>query len=171
MPLNTLGQTFDVRDLFTEGMTLTAAMARTLNQTRLENISNQVRKQLTELKGEGDWTAEALDKARQIVKERDEAYTEFGMGRTGSTAAPRDPVASEARAIATNILSEKLKAKGTTLAAQRKANKEAIEAKIAEFAANEKVVAQAKKIVDQRKKGASLFDDLNVDEPEAAPAA
>ena len=171
MNLNMLGTTFEISAPYAEGHVCSAADARTLNQTRLENISNQLRKAMTEIKGAGDWNDETLAKARELVVKRDEEYTSFGMGRTGSPAAPRDPIAAEARKIATDVLAQKLKERGTTLAAQRKANKEAIEAKIDEFAAHEKIVAQAKKIVAERQKGAKLFDDLTFDTPAAAPAA
>lgn len=177
MNLNMLGQTFPISEPYAEGHVCTVADARTLNQTRLENISNNLRKQLTAIRDEGvaegqegEWDDAKLAKAAELVQKKDAEYT-FSMGRSGGGAAPRDPVASEARKIATDHLAAKLKERGTTLAAQRKANKEAIDAKIDELASNEKVIAKAKKIVAQRKEAASLFEDISIGgEPEEAAA-
>jgi hypothetical protein len=174
MNLNMLGQTFEVSAPYEPGHQVNEAEARTLNQTRLENLSNNLRAKLKAVRDEGaaegtegEWSPEKIAKAAEMVKELDGSYA-FGMGRTGGGAAvSRDPLTSECRRIATDYLAAKLKEKGTTLAAQRKADKDGIEAKIAEFSQHPKVRAQAEKVLKARKG----LGDISFDEPSGEEAA
>ncbi len=162
------GHTFTVAAPYAEGHTLTAGEAAALNQTRTENISNQLRAALLKIKnGEGEFEALAEDervaKMGEMISERDTNY-EFGVRAAGSSE-PRvtDPVEKEARAIARDAVTTKIKNSGQKV---KDIAKEEVEAAVARVAAMPQVRAEAEKRVKARGK----FDVSSLLDAEAAPA-
>lgn len=111
------GETFEIATPYTAGaIELSEAEASTLNQTRIENIRNNLNGKIKKLKEdskslddkvEGD---EAGRTYRQVFTEYAEGY-EFGV-RSTSTREPVDPVQREARRIARETIVTALKNKG-----------------------------------------------------------
>ena len=92
------GQIFDIADdpTIAPGVPLTEGMAATLQQTRRENIRNNMAKKVEEaLNGSGDLPAGKFDELQKMIVEYAAKY-EFGVRQAG---APRvtDPVEKEAR--------------------------------------------------------------------------
>ena len=92
------GQIFDIADdpMISVGVPLTEGMAATLQQTRRENIRNNMAKKVEEaLNGSGDLPAGKFEELQKLVAEYADKY-EFGVRQPGS---PRvtDPVEKEAR--------------------------------------------------------------------------
>jgi hypothetical protein len=149
MKLTILDLTFDIAAPYEEGQMINAAEAKTLNQTRKENISNALRKQIGELRSEdGTYSDEAAAKAAELVSTYDAEYA-FSISAGGSSRETLSPVEREARAIAKLKVNEAIAAKGIKI---KDYDKAAYEAKIAEVAANSKVVALAEKRVAERSK-------------------
>jgi len=154
------GLTFDIRQPFDAGHVCTEAEARALNQTRSENIGNNVRAKIKEMQEKG----ESLEAIAAYVAEVDAAY-EFTLA---AVAASRklDPYEREARAIARELLKDHLAKTGRklTVAPEGMADedwKEKIEAEIERISTSEGVVKQAKKNVDAKKKAAdSLMESI-----------
>ena len=97
---------------------LTEAEAKTLNQTRLENIGNNLRKQIDALKSEdGTMTDEAQAEAQALVAERDANYI-FTVGSVG-TSRVTDPLAKECMTLAKGVVLDNIKANDMTLKAYR----------------------------------------------------
>ena len=139
------------------GHALTEAEARALNGVRAENVGNNVRKMITDLKtkaGEAGLSEADLAAISAKVAEYDAEYS-FSTGSTGSTARVTDPLAKEANAIARNWLLAKLKEKGVS---RKDYGEEKFAAKLAEVAATENVQKAAKKALADRAKQAEAFD-------------
>lgn len=148
MQMTVAGLTFEISTPYAEGHTVTPAEAKTLNQTRKENISNAVRKQIEALKVEGTFPEGAEQKALDLVSTYDAGYT-FSLGGGGSSRVVLDPVEKEALAIAKIKVNEAIAKKGGKV---KDYDKDAYAAKVAEVAKMEKVVAEAKRRVASRGK-------------------
>lgn len=157
MELSILGLSFEIAAPYSEGNVINAAEAKTLNQTRKENISNALRKQIDGLKSTSTaedgtevsaFTDEAKAKAAELVAAYDSTYT-FSLGASGTARTPVDPVEKEAFAIARLKVNEAIQKKGGKV---KDYDKDAYNAKVAEVAAMEKVVAEAKRRVASRGK-------------------
>lgn len=103
---------------YVEGDTINAAEAAALNQTRCENIKNNVagmvaeaQKKNDELTGTPDspLSADVIAQLQAEITKYDLEY-EFGMRRAGGRAG--DPVEAEARDMAWELIKEPLKRKG-----------------------------------------------------------
>jgi hypothetical protein len=155
-----LGETFQISQPYAEGHTLTAAEAKALNQTRAENIGNNMRSLVKEAQDKGD-TSELAAK----VAEYDARY-EFSMGTVGGASrVVRDPVEREARAIARDILKAHLAKNGRKLTLAKDAPQDEkdewaaqVEEQIDAIAQNEKVINAAKKRVKDKKNLADSLD-------------
>ena len=146
--LSILGLTFEIDAPFAEGQVINAAEAHALNQTRAENISNLVRKKLAELRGEA-WNDASIAAAGELVAKVNEKY-EFGVRQSGGPrATAASPLERECIAIAKAVLAEKMKAKGEKPSDY---TKEAIAEAISALAENPKIVAMAKKRIEERAK-------------------
>lgn len=154
------GLEFSIRQPYEAGQTITEAEAKALNQTRSENIGNNVRAKLKEMQEKGE-SAEAM---AAYVAEVDEKY-EFTLA---SVAASRklDPVEREARNIAKELLKSHLGQSGRKLTVAPEGLtedewKEKVESEIERISATEPVLKQAKKNVDAKKKAAdSLMESI-----------
>ena len=149
MNLTILDLSFDIAAPYAEGHVINAAEAKTLNQTRKENISNALRKQIDALRSEdGSYTADAQAQAAALVAKYDAEYA-FSISAGGSTRESLSPVEKEARAIARTKVNEAIQAKGIKI---KDYDKTAYEAKVLEVASNPKVIALAEKRVAERAK-------------------
>jgi len=142
------GVEFEVSTPYAEGHACTEAEAKALNQTRSENIRNNCAKIVKEAKTEhGDeLPADVLKSVGQAVGEYDKDY-QFTLASVGGGRASRDPVEVEATKIARAAITAKLKEAGRKVS---DVDKDALAAKIAEVAANPKVMKAAKKAVVDR---------------------
>lgn len=156
------GQSFNVRQPYAAGHVVTDAEAKALNQVRAENIRNNMATKVKTAFGDAPTEELNVETIGQIVAEYDAAY-EFTLASVGGGRKSADPVESEARKIATAILTQALRQKGTTLKAMRDRNADAIEAKIAEIAERADVVKQAKANVKAREAMQAGIGDLDLD--------
>lgn len=147
------GKNFEISQPYEEGHVLTAIEARVLNQTRSENIGNNVRAKLKEAieQGKSDNDLAAL------VAEVDAAYAFTAAGTRA--AAKLDPYEREARKIARELLKAHLAESGRKLTVAPEGVTEEewdekIEAEVDRIATLDSVLEAAKKEVDARKKRA-----------------
>lgn len=152
------GRNFEISQPYEEGHVLTAIEARVLNQTRSENIGNNVRAKLKEAIEQG-----ADDAAlAAIVGEVDAAYA---FTAAGTRAAARlDPYEREARKIARELLKAHLAESGRKLTVAPEGSTqeewdEKIEAEVDRIATMDTVLEAAKKEVDAKKKRADKLAD------------
>jgi hypothetical protein len=152
------GVTVEVSQPYAEGHKITEAEARSLNQTRAENIANNKRKQIKDMLDAEGATEESVQSAAQaLITEYDKEY-EFTLASVGGGSVSKlDPVTKEARVIARNWIAGKLKEQGITQKAYLEANgDDAIKNKIAELAENEQIVKLAKENIKKRESLASI---------------
>lgn len=174
---------FPVSMPFDEGHVCTAAEARALNQTRRENLGNNIRaevKKYTE-QAEGAMTLEELQ--AEFAK-RDGEYV-FTLANSGPAAAKLDSVEREARSIARSLLKDAFGAAGAKLTVVPSAEvlasfgitdalteeqwSDIVEAKLTEVAGKDEVVAAAKKAVKARQGATAItLEGLGVPAPVAA---
>jgi hypothetical protein len=171
------GETFEVRAPYSVGHVMNEAEASVLNQTFLENIRNNAAGKIKAAKeaaekagtpfsldapigGEGEDSTKTL---RQVIEAYSETY-EFGV-RTARNSEPADPVEREARSIAREAISAKLKASNVK---RKDIPDEAFEEALSKLAASDKVQAEARRRVDARQ---SLgLDELGLGSTVPAPA-
>ena len=150
------GLTFSISQPYAPGHVLTEAEAKALNQTRSENIGNNVRAKVKEFQ---DANADHATIAAHIA-EVDAKY-EFTLAGV-SASAKLDPVEKEAQRLAKELLRDHLAATGRKLTTVPEGlTKEEWEAKVAAeielIAAIEDIVKAAKKNVEaKRKQGETL---------------
>lgn len=144
-------ESFTISAPYEEGHTLTAVEAKVLNQTRSENVCNNQRKAIKAAKEEGTFDLKA---SRKSVADYDAKYS-FA---TGGPAVRRtlDPIQKEARAIARNILSTKLREQGKKMKDQ---DKDKLASAIEQWAEHPKVIAAATKVVKEREDLANISLD------------
>lgn len=142
------GVAFNVTQPYAEGHVVTEAEAKALNQTRSENVRNNMAKSVKDAKAEhGDTLPDdVLTSLGLAVSEYDKAYV-FTLASVGGGRKSRDPVEIEANKIARAAIMGKLKELGKKLA---DVDKDKLAAKIAEVAGSDKVVKAAKKAVADR---------------------
>ncbi len=145
------GVLVNVDQPYETGHPVTEAEAKALNQTRSENIGNNVRKAIKELVDAGGDAAEIQKAAQKLVVEKDKGY-EFTLASIGG-GARLDPLAKECHAIARNFIGAKLKEMGTTQKLYLEKNGEdAIKIKVAELSEHPEIVKAAKKTLAERQK-------------------
>jgi len=152
------GVTFEAPYKYAPGHVLNDAEARTLNQTRFENLRNNFASKV-KASQEGKEGALTADQLAPAFAEFEASY-EFSLPGTGGGTVKLDPIEREAQALAKEIIKNALAAKGRSVNPPKDATdeqKEAYKAQIAEHIANvaakDEVVAQAKKNVAARQKG------------------
>lgn len=99
------GHSFTISQPFAAGHVLDDAQARALNQVRSENIGNNVREKVKELLAAGN-----VAEAEALVATRDAEYV-FTLAEV-SASRKLDPVESEARRLAKEIIKNSLAGKG-----------------------------------------------------------
>jgi hypothetical protein len=145
------GDNFEISQPYAEGQTITAIEARVLNQTRSENIGNDTRAKLKEMKDAG----KSLEEMQAYVSEIDKEY-EFTAAQARA-AAKLDPYEKEAQKIAREQIKLHLAADGRKLSVAPEGYteeqwKEKIDAEVERVALLPEVVKAAKQVVDARKK-------------------
>lgn len=164
------GVAFAVIQPYAEGHIVTEAEAKALNQTRSENVRNNMAKQVKDAKDaqakeQGVEAAvvvlpdDVLTSLGQAVTEYDKAYV-FTLASVSGGRKSRDPVEMEATKIARAAIMGKLKEMGKKVA---DVDKDALAAKIAEIAESAPVVKAAKKAVaDRNALAANALDNLEL---------
>lgn len=147
------GRNFEISQPYVEGHTISAIEARVLNQTRAENIGNNVRARLKAAIEEGKDDSALAD----LVAEVDAGY-EFTAAGTRA-AAKLDPYEREARKMARELLKKHLSESGRklTVAPEGITDEEwgeKVETEIDRLATLETVLEAAKKEVNARSKRA-----------------
>ena len=111
------GLYFEVSEPYKEGHTINTHEATALNQTRCENIGNNVRSEIRKVIGDrptSEVTAKELDKLQKLVTQADNAYN-FATSRS------KDPLTLKTMALAKSTLKLKLNSAGISVK-QYKAN-------------------------------------------------
>lgn len=151
------GVTFEAPYKYAAGHVLNEAEARTLNQTRFENLRNNFASKVkaANLPEGAEAPADLVAKFAEF-----EAAYEFSVPGTGGGTVKLDPIEREAHALAKEIIKNALANKGKSMNPPKDATdeqKEAYKKQIAEYiagvAAKDEVIAQAKKNVAARQKG------------------
>lgn len=154
------GLAFEISVPYEAGHIVTEAEAKALNQTRAENIGNNLRKKITEMQEAG----EPFETIAALVAEADANYI-FTLANV-STARKLDPYEKEAVKIARELIKEHLAASGKklTVAPEGYTQEEwedKIEGEVERISTSEAVMKAAKKNVDARKKTAeSLVESI-----------
>lgn len=154
------GVVFTVSQPYEPGHTINEAEARVLNQTRSENIGNNVRAKLKEMAEAG----ESLETMQAHVAEKDAEYV-FTLGNVGE-GAKLDPYEREAQKLARELIKEKLADSGRKLTVTPEGYtddewKAKIGAEVERIMVMDQVVKAAKKRVDDRRKtGEALMSSL-----------
>jgi hypothetical protein len=147
------GKNFEISQPYAEGHTCTAIEARVLNQTRSENIGNNIRAKLKEAIAEGA----SDDVLANLVAELDGTY-EFTAAGTRA-AAKLDPYEKEARKMARELVKQNLAETGRKLTVApedltQEEWDEKVEAEIDRVAQMDVVLEASRKEVDARQKRA-----------------
>lgn len=160
------GIEFDVSQPYLAGHPCTEAEAKALNQTRAENIRNNMASKVKAANEAAGKDAEgnqnpldkkALSTLATEVAEYDAGY-EFTLASVGGGRASRDPIEVEANKIARASITASLKAAGRTVKSvthdadgnEIEGGKERLAEAIAKVAAKPDVIAAAKKAVKER---------------------
>lgn len=153
------GEKFTVNAPYAEGHTINAAEAKTLNQTRGENIANNFRSQVRDaLDGKG----EGLDAVRQAFASYDQEYT-FAMG--GGTRVSMDPVEREAISIAKASLKELIREqKGMSVKDYLaiEGNQDKYDANVEKISTKDEVLKVARKRVADKKKQVVSTEEIGL---------
>lgn len=155
------GVPFNVSQPYEAGHVVTEAEAKALNQTRSENVRNNMAKAVKDAKAEHGDTLndDVLTSLSLAIAEYDKAYV-FTLASVGGGRKSRDPVEVEAAKIARAAIMGKLKELGKKVA---DVDKDALAAKIAEIAGSAKVIKAAKKaIADRNALAADALDNLEL---------
>lgn len=152
------GKNFEISQPYEAGHTITDIEARVLNQTRSENIGNNIRAKLKEAIAAGA-TDDAL---AQLVAELDATYVFTAAGTRA--AAKLDPYEKEARSMAMKMIKSKLAETGRKFDVAPDGYtpeewKEYLETKVDEVATNPVVIEGAKKTVDAKRKAADKLQE------------
>lgn len=156
------GLSFEIREPYAEGQTINAAEAKALNQVRSENIGNNLRSQIKALQEKSAPEAEIT----ALVAAYDAEYT-LTLSAV-SSARKLDPVEKEALAIARELVKNHLASQGRKLSTvpegmTKEEWEDKLEANYESIAAQEDVIAEAKKAVKAKEARASkLAGALNL---------
>lgn len=157
------GQTFEISAPYAEGHTVNAAEANVLNQTRAENIGNNVRKRVDDalkIEDEAERNA-ALAKVQEDVAKYDAEYV-FNMS-SGRTTISTTPEEREARKIAKAVLTRKLKEAGTTFKAYKDdKGEDYVEEKLATIMEMDAVKKEAARAVAEAKKAQERLEKVEL---------
>lgn len=144
------GQPFEISAPYTAGHVLTEAEAKSLNQTRAENIGNNFRTAVKKAIDENK-----LDEVKAAIAKYDAEYA-FSMTQART---PIDPLEAEAFKIAKEFVKNKIAEKtGKTVKAYLEidGNQAKYDANVEKIAAQEDTIKEAKKRLAAKKKIAEL---------------
>lgn len=150
------GQSFDISQPYQAGHTLTELEAKVLNQTRSENIGNNVRAKVKEMQDAG--ASEADIAAHVASVDAEYVFRSVSEG----TRTSRDPYETEARKLAREILKDFLAESGRKLTVAPTGMtdeewKDKVEAETDRIASLDDVLKAARKNVDAKKKQAETL--------------
>jgi hypothetical protein len=154
------GQQFEISEPYAEGHTISAIEARVLNQTRSENIGNNVRAKIKEMQEANSSEQEITELVSSV--DTDYVFTAAGV----SSSRKLDPVEREAVKIARELLKAHLATSGRKLTVAPEGSTEEewedkVTSEIERIAAMDSVVAAARKAVAAKQKQAdSLAEAL-----------
>lgn len=156
---------FTVTAPYAEGHTITEAEAAALNQTRHENIRNNMARKIKDMLGDAETlTEEQMAEMVETVAEYDASY-EFTLASVGGARKTKDPIDVEAGKIARAHVNAKIKEAGHTLTDFKSTDegKAKYDAAVEKVMAMEAVQAEAKRIVEQRTAMAQAgMDELDI---------
>lgn len=153
------GKEFMLRAPYGEGETvLTEGEAHALNQTRNENVRNALAKKVKE------WTGSPEDLAAEVDKY--DAEYEFGVRRAGGGGVSRDPITTEARALARAAIKAQLKSQNISATAE--AINEAIDRLLASDAGTQFRELAEKRVAERQAAAAAVMDQVSGFLPPAA---
>jgi hypothetical protein len=148
MQMSIEGLVFEVAAPYAEGHAITEAEAKALNQMRKENIGNNVRKAIKELKGEAaEFTAEQAAAATAIVTEKDANY-EFTLSSARGTS--KDPLEVMATRLAREAVNAEIQRQGLTVKAYKEEKADRYDELVAQTAENPQIIELAKQRIAQR---------------------
>ena len=159
------GISFDITQPYIAGYILTDLEAKVLNQTRSENVGNNVRQKIKDMQEPEDGSAPAAEADIIAMVAAFDANYEFRTASEGSGKS-RDPSEVEARKIARELLKEHLASTGRklTVTPEGLTNdewKDKVDQEVDRIASSDNVLAAAKKNVDAKKKqSASLLESI-----------
>jgi len=161
---------FTVSQPYIEGHVVTEAEAKALNQVRAENIRNNMASKVKLAFGEAPTEEVNASTIEAIVAAYDSEYI-FTLASVGAGKRPTDPVEVEAFKIARGLFSDFCESKKFTVKAVReKLGEDAYQTKLAELAARESVVKEAKRRVKVRLENANATaSDMGLDDLIGAP--
>lgn len=143
------GHDFNIEDRYAEGHTLTANEAAALNQTRRENVRNNFASKVKKVVEEGGDVTSLQSDFDTFAN----GY-EFGARVVGgASTASRDPVMTEARALARKAIDAALKAEGRS---RKDIAEEKYKAAVEQLAQREDIMEQARTIAEQKKAVANV---------------
>lgn len=155
--ISILGVEVALQTPYAAGHVLTEAEAKSLNQTRCENIGNNFRKAIKAAQ-EGAEGAKPLDQVLEEIAAYDATYA-FTMGSTGTRRSSMTPLEREALREAKRWLVGKLKTMNSTLKAYTdEKGEEFVKGKLAEIAATDAIQAVAKKTLANAQKNAESVE-------------
>ena len=159
--ISLLDQVFSISAPYAAGHVLLEAEAKALNQTRAENIGNNFRKKVkAALDGiplkEGGPIPTLADITAEIA-----AYdATYNCSMPSAGREPIDPVEREAKKIATQIVSEKIRASGRKI---KDVDEDKFDGAVAKIMEREDVQAEAKRRVKAQKKAVTeSLDELDL---------
>lgn len=152
------GKNFEISQPYEEGHTISAIEARVLNQTRSENIGNNVRAKLKEAIAAGADDATLA----QLVADLDASYEFTAAGTRAS--AKLDPYEKEAISMARQMVKAHLAESGRKLTVAPEGFtdeewEEKVSAEVERIATSEVVIEGARKTVDAKRKQADKMKD------------
>jgi len=158
------GETFEVTAPYSEGAVINAAEAKSLNQSRAENIGNNFRAAVKDAlaKPEGAERAAAVAKVKADFAAYDATYV-FTLG--GTTRTPIDPIEAEAIRIAKEAVGDQIrKAKGLSVKDYLaiEGNQARYDAALEATATSDRVLALAKQRVNAKKKALAEVGELDL---------
>ena len=140
------GEKFEIEAPYAEGHQLTEIEAKVLNQTRAENVRNNMAKKIKEMKEANASTQQMA----QAVAEYDAEY-EFTTPSAGGGTRGLTPVEKEARSIARAVIKAKLAEQGKKV---KDIDEEKYKNAVEQLASQDKIMKQAEKVVKQREQAA-----------------
>lgn len=171
-----LGLEFPVSWPFSAGHICTEAEAKTLNQTRKENLGNNFRKRVVDAL-EADTKAGNTDESSKLAAEFADLDAKYVFTLAGVGAVRMDPIEREARNLAKDAVKQNLAAKGRKLSdiptgMTKEEWEDKLETTISEISQRPEVIKIAKAQVAAKKKAIDATAvDLGLDAPQTEAAA
>lgn len=148
MQMSIEGLVFEVAAPYAAGHAITEAEAKALNQMRKENIGNNVRKAIKDLKGDAEgFTEEQAAQAASIVAEKDANY-EFTLSSARGTS--KDPLEVMAVRLAREAVNAEIQRKGLTVKAYKEEKGDRYEELVAQVSEKPEIIELAKQRLAQR---------------------